>query len=82
DSEGETTYRLVLELERGPLPFTQNFTGDYPEKQANADLVRQFVADRAQTSLLVSEDHRLTNYLIAAVMTAILIFVAKIYVRS
>lgn len=82
DSEGDTTYRLVLELERGLLPFTDDFTGNAAEKQANADVVRQFVADRTQASLLVSEDNRLNNYLIAAVMTAIFIFVAVLVFRN
>lgn len=74
NSDGDTTYRLVLELERGPLPFTESFSGGRAEKQANAELVRQFVADRTQTALFISEDNRLTNYLIAGVMGAIFVF--------
>lgn len=82
NSDGDTTYRLVLELERGPLPFTADFTSNRPEKQTNADLVRQFVADRTQTSLMISEDNRLTNYLIAAGMVAIFIFVGVLFFRN
>jgi hypothetical protein len=82
NSDGDTTYRLVLELERGPVPFTESFTGGRSGKQANADVVRQFVANRTQASLLVSEDNRLNNYLIAAGMTAIFIFVAVLVRRS
>lgn len=81
-SEGDDVYRVVLELERGPLPFTADFTSNWPEKQANADLIRQFVADRSQSSLMISEDNRLTNYLIAAGMVAIFIFVVVLFFRS
>jgi hypothetical protein len=82
DSDGDTTYQLVLQLERGPLPFTEAYASGRDDQDANAERVRQFVADRTQASLLISEDNRLTNYLIAGVMVAILVFVAVVFVRA
>jgi len=82
DSDGNTTYRLVLLLERGPLPFSPTFTGGYAEKQANAEAVRQFVANRAQPSLFITQDQRLTNYLIAAGLVAFLVIAVVVIFRN
>jgi hypothetical protein len=70
-SDGDDTYRVVLQTERGPVPLTSYFSSGRDDKQARADQINAFLRDPAARSLSVTQDDRWFGYLLGGLFTTL-----------
>jgi hypothetical protein len=58
DSDGDSTYRVVLLTQEGNIPFTKDYSSGKFGKEKNMNEVRNFLSNKNQTSLKLKQDDR------------------------
>lgn len=67
DSEGDVTYRVVLQINSGSQPLTPVYSSGYSKKEILAESINRFISDSRQPSLLVRQDDRFLGMLLGGI---------------
>lgn len=67
DSEGDTTYRVILKTNRGNIDFSSYSSSGYSEKEYIASNINNFVKNTSQQTVTVEQDERIFIYLFGGV---------------
>ncbi len=62
DSDGDSTYRVAIESDRGTYPIVTYHSSGRNDKRQQRDRIEQFIADPNQTSLSIAIDNRWWSY--------------------
>jgi len=60
-SDGDSTYRVLIQTQEGDIPLTQSSSSEWARRQLQADEINTFIQDLAQPTLEIGEN----NYLVA-----------------
>ncbi len=71
DSEGDSTYRVAVESDRGTYPITTIHSSGSAGKRQHRDQIERFIADSSQTSLVIAIDNRWWAYLFGGVFSLV-----------